>query len=256
MNAVLPELARPLADKVVWVTGAGRGIGRALSVGLAGAGARLAVTARSKADLSALADELTGQQVLVLPGSVADSDAVSAIVQDVVAEFGRLDVLVNVAGICPIVCPTETLGDADWREIIEVNLSGTFYCCREAGRRMLRAGGGSIINISSVHGSTGVAQMAAYGASKGGVENLTRSLAVEWAPQGVRVNCIAPGYFHTRLTGRYLASPAGDRVRASIPLGRVGDADELVGAAVFLASDASSYVTGTALHVDGGWLAQ
>jgi NAD(P)-dependent dehydrogenase (short-subunit alcohol dehydrogenase family) len=256
VTAAESTVAGPLDGMVAWITGASRGLGRALSLGLAQAGARLAVTARNKDDLVALAGDLPGSPVVVLPGSVADPAAVSAMAREVVAELGRLDVLVNMAGINPTVCRSENLGDQDWREIVEVNLSGTFYCCREAGRHMIGAGGGSIINVSSVHGSTGVPRMAAYGASKGGVENLTRSLAVEWAPQGVRVNCVAPGYFHTDLTSGYLASRFGDRVRASIPMGRVGQADELVGAAIFLASNASSYVTGATMHVDGGWTAQ
>jgi NAD(P)-dependent dehydrogenase (short-subunit alcohol dehydrogenase family) len=187
---------------------------------------------------------------------VADSAAVDAAAAQIVGARGRLDVLVNAAGINPTVRRSEQLTDSDWRSILDVNLTGTFYCCRAAGRQMLETGGGSIVNVSSVHGSTGVPRMAAYGASKGGVENLTRSLAVEWAASSIRVNCLAPGYFHTQLTERYLASQLGQHVRAAIPLGRVGDAQELVGAAIFLASDAASYVTGTLLHVDGGWTAQ
>lgn len=214
------------------------------------------MTARNAGGLRDLARDLDGHDVLVLPGSVTDSATMTAAAQEIVRTSGALDVLVNVAGINPTVCRSESLTDADWQQIIDVNLTGTFYCCRAAAAWMLPAGHGSIINISSVHGSTGVARMAAYGASKGGVENLTRSLAVEWAPSSVRVNCLAPGYFRTQLTERYLASSSGDNVRAAIPLGRVGEAAELVGAAVFLASDDSSYITGAFLHVDGGWTAQ
>jgi NAD(P)-dependent dehydrogenase (short-subunit alcohol dehydrogenase family) len=121
---------------------------------------------------------------------------------------------------------------------------------------MLAQGSGSIINVSSVHGSTGVARMAAYGASKGGVENLTRSLSVEWAGSGVRVNCLAPGYIETDLTHDYLRSRHGEQVRGGIPMGHPGAADDLVGAAVYLASDASRYVTGAVIPVDGGWTAR
>jgi NAD(P)-dependent dehydrogenase (short-subunit alcohol dehydrogenase family) len=217
----------------------------------------VAITSRGEEDLRQLAADLDGHDVLVQPGSVADPVAMAATARTVVDQLGGLDVLVNMAGICPTVRRSEDLADAEWQQVLDVNLSGTFYCCREAARHMIHAGsGGSIINVSSAHGSTGVIRMAAYGASKGGVENLTRSLAIEWAPQGVRVNCLAPGYFETQLTSAYLASSAGDRVRRSIPMGRIGERSELVGAAVFLASDASSYMTGALLNVDGGWTAQ
>ncbi len=192
----------------------------------------------------------------MLAGSVTDPAAMSAAADEIVGAWGSLDVLVNAAGISPTVRRSEELADEDWQHIIAVNLTGTFYCCRAAGSHMLQSGEGSIINVSSVHGSTGVARMAAYGASKGGVENLTRSLAIEWADRSVRVNCLAPGYFRTKMTERYLESKFGEQVTSAIPLGRVGDPSELVGAAIFLATDESSYITGAVLHVDGGWTAQ
>ena len=245
-----------LSGKVAWVTGAGRGIGRSLAVGLARAGARVAVTSRGAAALQTLSGELSGGDVYVLPGDVADAGWVGQAAAAIIDRFGTLDVLVNTAGVSPTVRPSHELTDDEWLQVIGINLNGTFYCCREAGRHMVAKGTGSIVNFSSVHGSTGVARMAAYGASKGAVENLTRSLAVEWAPDGVRVNCLAPGYIDTDMTRGYLRSRFGDAVRAGIPMGQPGTTEDLVGAAVFLASDAASYVTGAIIPVDGGWTAR
>lgn len=245
-----------LTSKVVWVTGAGRGIGRSIALSCARAGAVLAVTGRNPESLESLADELPGKDVLALPGDVSDAAAVDAAAGRIVSELGRIDVLVNMAGISPTVRPSEQLSDDEWRAVLDVNLDGTFFCSRAAGRAMLDQGAGSIVNVSSVHGSTGVPRMAAYGASKGGVENLTRSLSLEWAGSGVRVNCLAPGYIETDLTRDYLRSRHGDDVRAGIPMGHPGVADDLVGATLFLASDASRYVTGAVIPVDGGWTAR
>lgn len=245
-----------LTGKVVWITGAGRGLGRCIAQSYANAGARIAVTGRSRRSLESLREDLPGKDVLVLPGDVADGQAMDDAARQIIGEYGQLDVLLNMAGISPTVVASEELEDTAWREVIEVNLDGTFYCCRAAARHMLALRSGSIINVSSVHGSTGVGRMAAYGASKGGVENLTRSLAVEWARSGVRVNCLAPGYIETDLTHDYLRSRHGARVRDGIPMGHPGTADDLVGAALYLASDASRYVTGAVIPIDGGWTAR
>ncbi|MEV7981775.1 SDR family oxidoreductase [Streptomyces sp. NPDC086519] len=247
-----------LDGRTVWVTGAGKGLGRAIAVALSQAGATVAVTARTAADLEELESELTdhGGKVLVLPGSVADSAAVRETVERIAATTGRLDALVNCAGISPHFTRSEKVTDAAWHQVVDVNLAGTFYCCREAGKVMLEQRSGSIVNVSSVHASTGFERIAAYAASKGGVEALTRALAVEWAERGVRVNALAPGYFHTGLSSGLLDSRWGERIVSGTPLGRVGDATELGGAAVFLASDASRFVTGTTVTVDGGWTAR
>ncbi|WP_411151215.1 SDR family NAD(P)-dependent oxidoreductase [Streptomyces sp. A30] len=247
-----------LDDRTAWVTGAGKGLGRAIAVALSEAGANVAVTARTASDLEQLESELAGHggKVLVLPGSVADSAAVLAMVEKITDWTGRLDAVVNCAGVSPHFTRSEYVTDGDWRHILDINLAGTFYCCREAGKVMLEQGSGSIVNVSSVHASTGFERIAAYAASKGGVEALTKSLAVEWADRGVRVNALAPGYFHTDLSSGLLASKWGERIVGSTPLGRVGDVEELGGAAVFLASDASRFVTGTTLTVDGGWTAR
>jgi NAD(P)-dependent dehydrogenase (short-subunit alcohol dehydrogenase family) len=249
-----------LEGKVAWVTGAGRGLGRAIAAGLSRFGASVAVTARTDSELLSLKEELEGEdgtrEVLVLPGSVSSLDDVTAMVERLVGERGGVDVLVHSAGISPTFSPTENLEQESWREVLDVNLSGCFYCCQAAGRVMLQRGAGSIVNISSVHGTVGLERLAAYAASKGGMEALTRALAVEWADRGVRVNSLAPGYFRTALSEPLLSSRWHDRFMKAIPMSRFGESDQLVGAAVFLASDASSYVTGSTLYVDGGWTAQ
>ncbi|BBC31954.1 Short-chain dehydrogenase [Streptomyces graminofaciens] len=247
-----------LDGKTAWVTGAGKGLGRAIAVALSQAGATVAVTARTASDLEELEAELAahGGKVLVLPGSVADSDAVRTMVERITGTTGRLDVAVNCAGVSPHFTRSEFVDDEDWQRVLDINLQGTFYCCREAGKVMLAQRSGSIVNVSSVHARTGFERIAAYAASKGGVEALTKALAVEWADRGVRVNALAPGYFHTDLSSGLLASRWGERIVGGTPLGRVGAVEELGGAAVFLASDAARFVTGTTLTVDGGWTAR
>ncbi|MFC9641815.1 SDR family NAD(P)-dependent oxidoreductase [Streptomyces mirabilis] len=246
-----------LDGRTAWVTGAGKGLGRAIAVALSQAGASVAVTARTASDLERLEVERAehGGKVLVLPGSVDDSAAVRTMVERIQAWSGRLDAVINCAGISPHFTRSERTTDEDWRQVLDVNLQGTFYCCREAGKVMLEQRSGSIVNVSSVHARTGFERIAAYAASKGGVEALTKALAVEWADRGVRVNALAPGYFHTDLSSGLLDSRWGERIVRGTPMGRVGSAEELGGAAVFLASDASRFVTGTTLTVDGGWTA-
>jgi NAD(P)-dependent dehydrogenase (short-subunit alcohol dehydrogenase family) len=248
-------VATDLKGRVLWVTGAGKGLGRAIATALAEAAATVAVTSRTGADLDALVQELQDLQVHPYPGSVSDPEVVRDIARAIRADHGGLDGLVNCAGVSPSFVRSEVLEDAAWDTVIDVNLSGTFYCCREAGAVMLEQGSGAIVNISSIHATSGFPRIAAYAASKGGIEALTRTLAVEWADRGVRVNTVAPGYFSTDLSRPLLESRWAERVTSNIPMGRTGGPEELAGAVAFLLSSASSYVTGSTISVDGGWTA-
>jgi NAD(P)-dependent dehydrogenase (short-subunit alcohol dehydrogenase family) len=244
-----------LTGKVVWVTGASRGLGRAIAIALVEAGAHVAATARSRENLRSLSDE-AGEAVSVYPGEVNDSASMDEIATQIVADHGRLDGLVNCAGVSPSFERIEKIADDTWNDVLDVNLTGTFYCSRAAGRVMKENGlTGSIINISSVHAAVGFERIAAYAASKGGIHALTKQMAVEWADDGIRVNAIAPGYFETDLSAGLLNSWYGERIRNSAPLKRTGNPSELGPAAVYLLCDGSSFVTGTTLDVDGGWQA-
>lgn len=249
--------AGSLKGRVLWVTGAGKGLGRAIATTLAKASATVAVTSRTAADLESLAEELRSADLEVhsYPGSVSDPEAVRRLARAVRDDHGGLDGLVNCAGVSPSFERSEKVPDDTWTGVLDVNLTGTFYCCREAGAIMLEQGGGTIANISSIHATSGFPRIAAYAASKGGIEALTRTLAVEWADRGVRVNTVAPGYFSTELSRPLLESRWAERVVSNIPMGRTGDPEELSGAVAFLMSDASSYVTGSTISVDGGWTA-
>ncbi len=247
-----------LTGKVAVVTGGGRGIGRFIAEGLAAAGARVVLTGRSQGTLDAAAEEMRGRgwDVLAQTADVAAEQDVTVLRDVVLGVCGRLDVLVNNAGVNPIYKGIERTTLAEWQTIVDTNLTGVFLCCKYLGGAMAERGSGSIINVSSVAGHVGLKRSVPYCASKGGVELLTKALALDWAPTGVRVNTIAPGYFETDLTAGLrenaeLAAP----LLAHTPLARFGKLDDIAGAAVFLASDASAYMTGSSLKVDGGWTA-
>jgi NAD(P)-dependent dehydrogenase (short-subunit alcohol dehydrogenase family) len=246
-----------LDGKVAWVTGASRGLGRALAYALAGAGAELLLMARSEAPMRRIADEIAaaGGVAQVVVGSVDDPADVAAAAERIDRHWGRLDVLVNNAGVSPMFTRSERVTAEDWRTVLDVNLTGPLACCQAAFPAM--ADGGSIVNVSSIHGVSAHERLVAYAASKGGVEMLTRCLAVEWAPKGIRVNSIAPGYLETEMTVALREHPRWrPSLLAKIPMGRFGTTAEIAASTVFLASDAASYVTGTTLFADGGWTAQ
>jgi NAD(P)-dependent dehydrogenase (short-subunit alcohol dehydrogenase family) len=250
-----PLTAFRLDDKVAVVTGASSGLGARFARVLDAAGARVVITARREDRLAELAADLTDP--LVVAADLAAPDAVDGVVAAAVEHFGHLDVLVNNAGASDDI-PALEFPVARFRDIVEVNLVAPFALAQAAAREMITSGrGGSIVNIASQYGVVGVnAGIVAYAASKGGLVNLTRQLAVEWARSGVRVNAIGPGYFRTEMTtGVFDGGVTEAWLRRTTPIGRGGEAHELDGALLYLASDASTYTTGAILAVDGGWTA-
>ena len=247
-----------LAGKVALITGAGRGIGHGIALGYAREGADLVLVSRTEAEITAVAKEVEalGREALPAVADVRDAAAVRSVVEQALLTFGRIDVLVNAAGI-PMVAPSAELPLEDWQRTIDINLTGTFLCCQAVGRTMIAQGHGAIINIGSLQSFQGFPQRVAYAASKGGIMQLTKALAVEWAPLGVRVNAIAPGWIRTPLQDRLVAEGKLDRtpIIERTPARRVGEVTDIVGPAIFLASDESAFVIGETLVVDGGWLA-
>jgi NAD(P)-dependent dehydrogenase (short-subunit alcohol dehydrogenase family) len=246
-----------LDGRTALVTGASRGIGRQAALTLAAAGAKVVLAARSAEDLgevAAAARRAGAPDAVVAVTDVLDEAAVEAAVGTAVETTGRLDVMVNVAGgqaFTAYLADTRTEG---WDKVLGLNLRSVFVGCRAAMAHLPR--GGSIVNVASIAGFTASPGLAAYGAAKAGVIALTRTLAVEAASQGIRVNCLAPGWVRTELTHRMWSDPETSRaLEAQIPLGRWADVEELAGPLLLLASDAGSYITGTTLVVDGGLLA-
>ena len=243
-----------LAGRRALVTGAGRGIGRAIALGLAGAGANVALAARSAGELERVAGEVRtlGRDAITVVMDVSQVADCHRAATAAAGALGGLDILVNNAGI-EQVCPSFDVEENLWDRILDTNLKGAFFLAQACARLM---NGGAILNLCSLTSERGISTAVPYGSSKSGLAGMTRALAVEWAPLAIRVNALEPGYFKTDLTGVFYQNDQWrTNMLAKIPMQRFGELDDLVGASVFLCSDAARYITGACLPVDGGTLA-
>lgn len=254
-NMLRKENDFDLSEKVAIVTGGSRGLGKAMALGLANAGAHIVISdlLDTKETVSLIKD--IGRESIGLKVDVTKSTDIDMMVKETLNQFYNIDILVNNAGIVKS-APTESMNEEDWNKIISVNLTGEFLCAQAVGNQMIKQKHGRIINIASVAGMLGSAQSAAYCASKAGIILLTKTLAIEWGKYGINVNAICPGVFLTDMTESYLKDPGfAQMMKTRVPLNRHGQPEELAGVVVFLASKASTYITGHTLVVDGGWTA-
>lgn len=246
-----------LDGKIGIVTGASRGLGKSMAMGLAEAGADLAIISRGMPDLIEVAKEIEklDRKVLPISADVSDLKQANDMVEKVLAEFGKIDILVNNAGTT-VRMKVEDFTEEAWDKVMAVNLKGAFFCAQAVGKVMIKQMSGKIINTASLLSAIGVPNAVAYAATKGGIAQITKCMAVEWAKYNINVNAIAPGYFRTPLTKPLQDDPVRSaQILSRIPMQRWGDPDDLKGIVVFLASEASNYVTGQVIFVDGGWMA-
>lgn len=246
-----------LTGKVAIVTGGYQGIGRGIAEGLAEAGSDVVICARSYDRCVDVCSEIEKLGVKTLPVrcDISKTEEVKNLVSESVKEMGRIDILVNNAGVGGSEKPVIEMSDEDWDHAVNIDLRGAFLCSREAAKEMIKQGGGKIINVSSIAGFIAMANMSAYCASKGGLLQLTKVMALECIRYNIQVNALCPGYFLTPLNRMFFESEAGQKIiKKNIPMGRLGNPEELKGTAIYLASSATDFMTGSAIVIDGGQL--
>ena len=248
-----------LTGRVAVVTGASKGLGQSMALALAQSGADLVVTSRHQKEIDGVAGEIasaSGRRVVAVQSDASKRRDVEATVDRAIREFGQIDILVNNAGV-NIREPVVELRDESWEQVISINLTGPMMYCRAVGPHMIKRRYGRVINVASTLGAISIPNRTSYASSKGGLIQLTKTVALEWAPHNITVNALCPGPFETPINAALMKDPAAyEAFVAKVPMGRWGQPEELAGPVVFLASDASSFMTGATLFIDGGWIAQ